>query len=65
MDGYAALIRFTCGGQDAQAQPGLWAAHFFFAALVDVLSRELAGAAAAFFSARFSLMDLPDFFDAV
>ena len=34
------------------------------AALLDVMSRELAGAAAARLSARFSLMDLPAFLDA-
>jgi hypothetical protein len=40
------------------------AVHFFLAALLDVASRELAGAEAALLSARFSLMDLPDFADA-
>jgi hypothetical protein len=65
MDGNPALVRFPRSGQDAQAQLGLLACHFFLAALLDVMSRELAGAAAAFLSARFSLRDLPDFFDAV
>jgi hypothetical protein len=40
------------------------ACHFFLAALLDVMSKELAGAAAALLSARFSLMDLPAFLDA-
>ena len=39
--------------------------YFFFAALVGVTSKEPAGADAALLSARFSLMDFPDFFDAV
>jgi hypothetical protein len=64
MDGQAALVRFPRRGQDAQAQLGLLAVHFFLAALLDVASRELAGAEAALLSARFSLMDLPDVADA-
>jgi hypothetical protein len=64
VDREAALVRFSRGSQDAQAQLGLFATHFFLAALLDVMSRELAGAEAALLSARFSLMDLPDFLDA-
>jgi hypothetical protein len=64
MDGEPALGRFPGGRQDAQDQLVLEACHFFFAALLDVRSKELAGAEAAFLSARFSLMDLPDFLDA-
>jgi len=63
MDGEAAFVRFPGGRQDAQGQLALLATHFFFAAF-DVMSREVAGAAAAFLSARFSLMDLPAFLDA-
>jgi hypothetical protein len=64
MDGEPALGGLSSGSQDAQGQCIAAVRHFFLAALLDVMSRELAGAAAAFLSARFSLMDLPDFLDA-
>jgi hypothetical protein len=64
MDGEPAFGRFSSGRQDAQGQFILGARHFFLAALLEVMSMELAGAEAALLSARFSLMDLPDFLDA-
>jgi hypothetical protein len=64
VDGEPEFGRLSCGSQDAQLQFVPAACHFFLAALLDVVSRELAGAEAAFLSARFSLMDLPDFLDA-
>lgn len=64
MDGETEFVRFPRGGQDAQAQLGLRLIHFFLAALLGVASTELAGEEAALLSARFSLMDLPDFADA-
>jgi hypothetical protein len=64
MDGDAAFVLLPRGREDAKGQLVLLATHFFLAALLDVMSRELAGAAAAFLSARFSLMDLPAFLDA-
>lgn len=62
-----AFVRFARAGEDSEAEVVHGTGHFFLglAALVAVaLSRELGGAAAALLSARFSLMDLPDFADA-
>ena len=67
VEGQTAFGRLAAGGQDAESEEVPGAGHFFLglAGLVPVaLSMEPAGAAAAFFSARFSLMDLPDFLDA-
>jgi hypothetical protein len=67
VQGQAALVGFAGGGNNPKGEVVRRAGHFFFAGIgfALVLSNELAGAAAAFLSARFSLMDLPDFLDAV
>ena len=67
VDGEAPLVGFPRAGEDAEGEVVRGTGHFFlglavFAAVT--LSRELAGAEAALLSARFSLMDLPDFLDA-
>jgi hypothetical protein len=66
VQGQAALVGFSRGGNNPQGEMVRRAGHFFFAGIgfALVLSSELAGAAAALLSARFSLMDLPDFLDA-
>jgi hypothetical protein len=66
VQGQAAFIRFSRRRDNPEGEMVRRAGHFFFAAtgLALVLSSELAGAVAALLSARFSLMDLPDFLDA-
>jgi hypothetical protein len=67
MDREAPFVGLPRGGQDAEGEVAHGAAHFFLAPAgleLVALSRELGGAAASLFSARFSLMDLPDFLDA-
>jgi hypothetical protein len=66
VQGQAALVGFARRGNNAQDEMVRRTRHFFFAGigLAEVLSSELAGAEAALLSARFSLMDLPDFLDA-
>jgi hypothetical protein len=62
-----AFVRLSRAGEDSEGEVVRGTCHFFLglAALAAVvLSRELGGAAAALLSARFSLMDLPDFADA-
>jgi hypothetical protein len=61
------FVRLSRAGEDSEGEVVHGTGHFFLglAALAAVtLSRELAGASAALLSARFSLMDLPDFLDA-
>jgi hypothetical protein len=67
VDREAPLVRFPRAGQDAQGGTVQGAAHFFLGLAgleLVAFSSELGGAAAFFLSARFSLMDLPDFLDA-
>jgi hypothetical protein len=68
VQGQASLVRFSGAGEDAEGEVAGHAGHFFLglAGLVTAaFSPELGGAAAAFLSARFSLMVLDDFLDAV
>jgi hypothetical protein len=61
------FVRLSRAGEDSEGEVVHGTGHFFLglAALAAVtLSRELAGASVALLSARFSLMDLPDFLDA-
>lgn len=66
--GEAPLVGFSGAGEDTEGEVSGRAGHFFLG-LIDLaavaLSPELGGAAAAFLSARFSLMVLADFLDAV
>jgi hypothetical protein len=62
----AAFVGFARRGDNPEGEMVRRTGHFFFAGIgfALVLSSELAGAEAALLSARFSLMDLPDFLDA-
>jgi hypothetical protein len=60
VDGDAAFIHLAGGTEHAQAQAGRHG-HFF---LLAGLSTMLEVISPVRFSARFSLIDLPDFFDA-
>jgi hypothetical protein len=66
MQRQAAFVGLAGGGNNPQDEMVRRAGHFFFAGVgfAVALSSELGGAAAALLSARFSLMDLPDFLDA-
>jgi hypothetical protein len=67
VDREAPFVRLPRAGQDSQSEKVHGAAHFFLGLAgleLVALSRELGGAAAFLLSARFSLMDLPDFLDA-
>jgi hypothetical protein len=67
MDGKTAFVGLARGGKHTEGEAVQGAAHFFLGLAgleLVALSRELGGAAAVFVSARFSLMDLPDFLDA-
>jgi hypothetical protein len=67
MDGEAAFVGFAGGGKDSEGEEVQGCGHFFLGLAgleLVALSRELGGASADLLSARFSLMDLPDFLDA-
>ncbi|BCW42159.1 hypothetical protein StoSoilB3_36940 [Arthrobacter sp. StoSoilB3] len=63
VDGEAPLVRLQRGSEDAYAQLAVGRGHFLLP--VEGFAASVAEDSEALLSARFSLMDLLDFFDAV